>query len=157
MYPITDVWYIDPALDEPERLRLHIAQFAREIAEEAGQPHALTPSYTGPGFNCSPSAIGDPDTATAFTRAVMTLLDALSFPYQENQNIHSSGGEDWLANDLAPLLMGGEIRSPGQEQPARISDAGLVRLFRLLRLARRLFDLETGISEMGGIDAMPEP
>ncbi|EHD1638449.1 hypothetical protein JR666_001553 [Salmonella enterica] len=157
LYPITDVWYIDPALDEPERLRLHIAQFAREIAEEAGQPHALTPSCTGPGFNCSPSAIGDPDTATAFTRAVMTLLDALSFPYQENQNIHSSSGEDRLANDLAPLLMGGELRSPGQELPARISDAGLVRLFRLLRLARRLFDLETGISEMGGVDAMPEP
>jgi len=25
LYPISDVWYIDPGLDEPQRLRTHIA------------------------------------------------------------------------------------------------------------------------------------
>ena len=37
LYPISDVWYVEPGLDVPDRLRVHIAQFAREIAEEAGQ------------------------------------------------------------------------------------------------------------------------
>jgi hypothetical protein len=35
LYPISDVWYIEPGLDVPDRLRVHIAQFAREIGEEA--------------------------------------------------------------------------------------------------------------------------
>src|SRR3546814_16565744 len=35
LYPISDIWYIDPGLDTPDRLRIHIAQFAREIAGEA--------------------------------------------------------------------------------------------------------------------------
>ena len=37
LYPISDVWYIDPGLDTPDRLRIHIAQFAREIAAEGVQ------------------------------------------------------------------------------------------------------------------------
>ncbi|MDR0441216.1 MAG: ParB family protein, partial [Candidatus Accumulibacter sp.] len=36
LYPITDVWRIEPSLDTPEALRTHIAQFAREIAGEVG-------------------------------------------------------------------------------------------------------------------------
>ncbi|MBH9665453.1 hypothetical protein JAO06_30235, partial [Burkholderia multivorans] len=32
LYPISDIWHIDPGLDAPGRLRVHIAQFAREIA-----------------------------------------------------------------------------------------------------------------------------
>ena len=35
LYPISDIWHIDPGLDTPDRLRIHIAQFAREIAGEA--------------------------------------------------------------------------------------------------------------------------
>src|SRR3546814_7863050 len=34
LYPISDVWYIEPGLDAPDRLRVHIAQFARERSEE---------------------------------------------------------------------------------------------------------------------------
>ena len=34
LYPISDVWYIAPGLDTPEHLRIHVAQFAREIAVE---------------------------------------------------------------------------------------------------------------------------
>ena len=32
LHPISDVWYIEPALDAPDRLRAHLAQLAREIA-----------------------------------------------------------------------------------------------------------------------------
>ncbi|MBF3113765.1 hypothetical protein HKT27_21975, partial [Pseudomonas aeruginosa] len=45
-----------------------------------------------------------------------------------------------LADDLGPLLHGhGGLVT-------RLSDAGLVKLFRLLRLARRLLDLEAGVA-----------
>ena len=48
---------------------------------------------------------------------------------------------DWtarLADELAALLHG------HGGSATRLSDAALVKLFRLLRLARRLLDLETG-------------
>jgi ParB family protein of integrating conjugative element (PFGI_1 class) len=127
LYPISDVWYIEPGLDVPDRLRVHIAQFAREIAEEAGVAEQVEPSDSGIGFTCLA-----PPAARAmlpFARAVLTLLHALC----------AAAGLDRarLADDLAPLLCGGGAHP-------RLSDAALVKLFRLLRLARRLLDLETG-------------
>jgi ParB family protein of integrating conjugative element (PFGI_1 class) len=52
LYPISDVWYIEPGLDAPDRLRVHIAQFAREIAEEAGQADHIEAVDDGIGFLC---------------------------------------------------------------------------------------------------------
>ena len=130
LYPISDVWYIEPGLDVPDRLRVHIAQFAREIAEEAGVTEQVEPSDGGIGFACvaPPAARAMPP----FARAVLTLLQALCAA-------HATDGLDRarLADDLAPLLYGGGVHP-------RLSDAGLVKLFRLLRLARRLVDLESG-------------
>lgn len=130
LYPISDVWYIEPGLDVPDRLRVHIAQFAREIAEEAGVAEKVEPSDGGVGFACvaPPAARAMPP----FARAVLTLLQALCAA-------RAAAGLDRarLADDLAPLLYG------GGDHP-RLSDAGLVKLFRLLRLARRLLDLEAG-------------
>ncbi|MEW6312601.1 MAG: ParB family protein [Pseudomonadota bacterium] len=130
LYPISDVWYIEPGLDVPDRLRVHIAQFAREIAEEAGVAEQVEPSDGGIGFACvaSPAARAMPP----FALAVLTLLQALCAA-------GAAGGLDRarLADDLAPLLYDGSAHP-------RLSDAGLVKLFRLLRLARRLVDLESG-------------
>ena len=130
LYPISDVWYIEPGLDVPDRLRVHIAQFAREVAEEAGVADQVEPSDGGIGFACvaPPAARAMPP----FARAVLTLLQALCAA-------RAAAGLDRarLADDLAPLLYGGGAYP-------RLSDAGLVKLFRLLRLARRLLDLETG-------------
>lgn len=130
LYPISDVWYIEPGLDVPDRLRVHIAQFAREIAEEASVAEQVEPSDAGIGFACvtPPAARAMPP----FARAVLTLLQALCAA-------RAAAGLDRarLADDLAPLLYGGGAYP-------RLSDAGLVKLFRLLRLARRLLDLEAG-------------
>src|SRR3546814_20222185 len=41
LYPISDVWYIEPGLDAPDRLRVHIAQFAREIAGDAAEADTI--------------------------------------------------------------------------------------------------------------------
>ncbi|WP_431822474.1 ParB family protein [Burkholderia sp. F1] len=158
LYPISDVWYIEPALDEPARLRLHIAQFAREIAEEAGQANAVSPSDIGLGFCCAANADDEVAKIPSFAKAVLALLGALSSPYQPPPKVEASIDACPLARDLAPLLQGGDlVRRPPQEPPPRLSDAGLVKLFRLLRLARRLFDLEAGASAIDGGNVTLEP
>jgi len=66
---------------------------------------------------------------------VLTLLHALSAAPAPVTGLDRAR----LADDLAPLLHG-----HGDASGTRLSDAGLVKLFRLLRLARRLLDLGTG-------------
>lgn len=134
LYPISDVWYIEPGLDAPDRLRVHIAQFAREIAEEAAVAGHIDPSEGGTGFICVTPTVGQAKALPAFARAVLTLLHALSTASVPATALDRAR----LADDLAPLLHGGGGAS------IRLSDAGLVKLFRLLRLARRLLDLESG-------------
>ena len=131
LYPISDVWYIEPGLDVPDRLRVHIAQFAREIAEEADVAGQVEPSEGGMGFVCvAPPAVR---ALPPFACAVLTLLHALCAAPRPAPGFDGAR----LADDLAALLHGGGAYP-------RLSDAGLVKLFRLLRMARRLLDLETG-------------
>lgn len=130
LYPISDVWFIEPGLDAPDRLRVHIAQFAREIAAEGAVADHVEPRDNGIGFDCVVSS--EARTLPAFARAVLTLLHALSAASLPATGLDRAR----LADHLGPLLHG-----HGGES-ARLSDAGLVKLFRLLRLARRLLDLE---------------
>jgi ParB family protein of integrating conjugative element (PFGI_1 class) len=134
LFPISDVWYIEPGLDVPDRLRVHIAQFAREIAEEAAVADHIEASDGGIGFVCVTPAVGQANVLPAFARAVLTLLHALSVAPASATGLDRAR----LADDLGPLLHGhGGLAT-------RLSDAGLVKLFRLLRLARRLLDLQAG-------------
>lgn len=144
LFPITDVWYIEPGLDSPDRLRIHIAQFAREIAEQAGRADCIESTDTGIGFACTPPS-QDSSSMPAFGRAVLVLLHALSaarvLPASQPHTIADLP----LENQLAALLHGADIQRP--ITVPRLSDNGLVKFFRLLRLARRLRDLETGSHE----------
>lgn len=141
LYPITDVWYIEPGLDAPERLRTHIAQFAREIAEDAGQADCIEPTDAGVGFVCNADALSSSAHALPFlARAVLTLLQALSAGYLAAPTPLATLDNLRLTDALAPLLQGRRDR-PASD---RLSDNALVKLFRLLRLARRLLDLEAG-------------
>lgn len=135
LYPISDVWYIEPGLEVPDRLRVHIAQFAREVAEEAAVAGHIKPIEEGIGFVCVAPPVAQANASPAFARAVLTLLHALSAAPAPVTGLDRAR----LADDLAPLLHG-----HGDASGTRLSDAGLVKLFRLLRLARRLLDLETG-------------
>lgn len=74
LYPITDVWYIEPGLDIPDRLRVHIAQFANEIAEAASLAGCVVPCNDGIGFKCKPAQEGTSDIGGD----VVMLLAALS-------------------------------------------------------------------------------
>ena len=141
VYPISDVWYIEPGLDAPDRLRVHIAQFAREIAEEAGQAECIEPTDDGLGFVCNANALSANAHSLPFlARAVLTLLQALSAGYLATPAPLSTLDDLRLTDALGPLLQGRRDR-PASD---RLSDTGLVKLFRLLRLARRLLDLEAG-------------
>ncbi|MEN1398798.1 ParB family protein [Pseudomonas aeruginosa] len=139
LYPISDVWYIDAGLDTPDRLRIHIAQFAREIAREAGLDECIEDHPDGIGFACrlhsrAPSPLG---------RAVLTLLVSLTGQPATEAGVDSAQ----LAADL-PALLHGQGKSQG-DGTGRLSDTALVKLFRLLRLARRLLDLEAGAAASG--------
>jgi ParB family protein of integrating conjugative element (PFGI_1 class) len=127
LYPISDVWYIEPGLDVPDRLRVHIAQFAREIAEEADVAGQVEPSEGGIGFVCvAPRRCAH----CPFARAVLTCCMRCA-PRPTRSRL------GWRAAGRRP----GGLLHGGGAYP-RLSDAGLVKLFRLLRLARRLLDLE---------------
>ncbi|UYC11838.1 ParB family protein [Xanthomonas sp. CFBP 8445] len=131
LYPITDLWHIDPGLDTPDRLRVHIAQFAREIAAEGGAADSVAGSERGIGYTCAaPTAHSHAD--NAFARAMLTILQALS---------GVPAAPEPLSDALGTLLR-------GNEAIARLSDSGLVKLFRLIRLARRLSDIQPGAGAM---------
>ena len=147
LYPISDVWYIEPGLDDPERLRIHIAQFAREIAHEVGLAACIDSIEDGIGFLCTrPRATKDPSPGI-FGRAVLSLLGALSAGYLPTPRPTIDGVR--LIDDLAPLLLGpSPTRQSSQTSmpaagPVRLSDVGIVKLFRLIRLARRLLERES--------------
>lgn len=135
LYPISDVWYIDPGLDTPERLRIHIAQFAREIAGEAGLDECIDDRPDGIGFACR--ALSPKPTPPGYT--ILALLACLAG--QRPAEVGLDDGQVFI--DLPALLHGqGDVAR-------RLSDTALVKLFRLLRLARRLLDLEAGAAGPG--------
>jgi len=134
LYPISDVWYIDPGIDIPDRLRIHIAQFAREIAAEVSLPDCIEDRDDGIGFICR----GHSQNMPASAHAALALLSSLAG--QQPADI----GLDHELHRLPALLHG------QGDAAQRLSDTALVKFFRLLRLARRLFDLEASVTDNEG-------
>ena len=135
LYPISDVWYIDPGLDTPERLRIHIAQFAREIAGEVGLDECIDDRPDGIGFTCHARA----PIPAPLGCAILALLACLAG--QRPADVGLNDGQ--VVTDLPALLHG------QRDVARRLSDTALVKLFRLLRLARHLLDLEAGAAGPG--------
>jgi hypothetical protein len=134
LYPISDVWYIDPSLDTPERLRVHVGQFAQEIASEVALGEVISSCNEGIGFVCTPA----PANASRTAHSVWLLLASLS-----NIEILSDANLKQLATELPALLHG------KGNTARRLSDTALVKLFRMLRLVRRLLDLESSVATDG--------
>ena len=110
-----------------------------EIAEQAELLDCIEAIETGIGFTCSaPQADLSPP---AFGQVVLALLRALSLPH----TMAPDQDDRHLEGHLGALLLGGGVRESGVLP--RLSDNGLVKLFRLVRLARRLLDLETNPDE----------
>lgn len=144
LFPISDVWYIDPGLDAPDRLRIHIAQFAREIAEEADLTDCIEPLNVGIGFACQ-APQQDAQSTSMFGRTLLAVLRALSVHYGAELSVFDH--DDFRLDDgLGSLMLGTDISDAAARH--RLSDSGLVKFFRLVRLARRLWDLEANPDEI---------
>ncbi|MCW2478015.1 ParB family protein [Candidatus Symbiopectobacterium sp. NZEC135] len=146
LYPITDIWHIDTSLDEPSRLRTHIAQFATEIAHEVGAQDLIEPYENGIGFSCK-YANGCVNTNTSASM-VLVLLHALSTPYLP-ATYPPSDTESSIQLGLLGYLLQGILDASNDvnNAPQRLNDSALVKLFRLLRLTRRLIDIENGTQD----------
>lgn len=149
LHPISDVWYIERILDQPDELRPVIAQLAREIAHLSDiNPDSVIDVPGGLGFLCQdpPEDVDLSDLANN----VLTLLQSISGVYaialiKESPEQPLDVSEFQFTAALAQLLLG----SPRYEDreailQGRLDDTCIVKLFRLIRLGRRLVELEMG-------------
>ncbi|MDR6610537.1 ParB family protein [Pseudomonas synxantha] len=125
LFPISDIWNIEPGLDAPERLRVHISQFAREIAQDSEQAECITTVDEGIGFRCAASPPNFPHKPAPLIALLNTLTTDAPAPS--------------APLEIGALLLGA---NGGDGACERMSDANLIKLFRLIRLARRLIDLK---------------
>lgn len=148
LHPISDLWYIEREIDEPTQLRKHLAQLAVEILESVSAPGDILEIEGGIGFTYKQPEEDLDVTATA--HHTVTLLQSLSGAtaialgmLKEQADPMSALGEFEFAAGLGQLLLGQPL-SEGQapDDSSRLSDGALVKLFRIIRLARRLIDLE---------------
>jgi ParB family protein of integrating conjugative element (PFGI_1 class) len=148
LHPITDLWYIERQIDQPGELRKQVAQLAVEILESVNGPGDIHAIDGGIGFKYK-----QPDNEveiTATAQHTLTLLQSLSGAMaialkmlSEQPDPASALAEFEFATGLGQLLLGQPLsaeQAPGDE--GRLSDGALVKLFRIIRLARRLIDLE---------------
>lgn len=137
---INDIWTIAPTLDSPEQLRLAISSLAREIAAYAGDSESIIDQKLGLGFALDIKRL---DLSTPRATSVHLLLLAL---------IRAQDDVNWedrkqLPSALFGQLLLGVYQLPLTDRPAvdvgleRLPDSLLIKLYRLIRLARRLIDL----------------
>ncbi|MGC3456952.1 ParB family protein [Pseudomonas aeruginosa] len=147
LHPITDLWYIERSIDTPEILRQHIADLAEEIALHVGAPGEIVRIQGGVGYTYREPNEDHEITDSALH--LMTLLQALSGQVQVVLNSHDQQtcrdalGEFQFSAGLAQLLLGQPTTGhQPSSQAGRLNDEALVKLFRIIRLARRPVDLE---------------
>ncbi|MGO3561983.1 ParB family protein [Pseudomonas helleri] len=139
-YAIDDIWTIAPALDSPEQLRSAIATLAREMAAYAGHPESIIDQKLGLGFALNIERV---DLAAPRAAGVHLLLLAL-LRAQDEVNWED---RKQLPSALFGQLLLGVYQLPFTDRPAmdvgleRLPDSLLIKLYRLIRLARRLIDL----------------
>ncbi|QGF93537.1 chromosome partitioning protein ParB [Pseudomonas sp. CFSAN084952] len=138
--PIDDIWIIAPTLDTPEQLRLAIAGLAREMAAYAGHTESIIDQKNGLGFALN---IEQLNLAAPRAAGVHLLLLAL-LRAQDEVNWED---RKQLPSALFGQLLLGVYQLPLAYRPAvdvgleRLPDGLLIKLYRLIRLARRLIDL----------------
>ncbi|WLH65143.1 ParB family protein [Pseudomonas sp. FP2300] len=137
---IDDIWFIAPTLDTPEQLRFAISGLAREMAAYAGHPESIIDQKCGLGFalNMEQLDLSAPR-ATGVHLMLLALLRAQDEVNWEDRK--------QLPSALFGQLLLGVYQLPLTDRPAvdvgleRLPDALLIKLYRLIRLARRLIDL----------------
>ena len=143
--PIDDLWTIAPTLDTPEQLRLTIAGLAREMAAYAGDAESIIDQKLGLGFTLDIERL---DLSAPRSAGVHLMLLALlraqdEVNWEDRKQIPSALFGQLLLGVYQLYLPDRPVTDVGLE---RLPDSLLIKLFRLIRLARRLIDL-TLISE----------
>jgi len=147
--PISDLWYIEREIDNASTLRQHIAQLAREVASAVKAPGEFLDVDGGVGFSYRHPEVDVEVTATS--QHTLTLLQSLSGSMaivlkmiQQQPDLQADALADFeFAAGLGQILLGQpHTKDQLPENEGRLSDGALVKLFRIIRLARRLIDLE---------------
>lgn len=149
LHSASDVWHIEPSLDQPSHLRSQIARLATDIAREGSLTDRIKAVEDGVGYVCIASrSRSEESTLSPFQRALVALLTALSATYTQSADaaVGRDRHVDVLGDELGPLLQGAPNREHAEPTMRRISDAGLEKLFRSICLARRLLDLASAES-----------
>lgn len=141
LHPISDLWYIERQIDTPAELRAQIFGLVSEILNESEASVGTVQSSSGIGFEIV-EIVGSPSecASSVLTGFLQSLGRAYAPLVQEDPRPLDTSV---CVDVLAALVVGnprGETRTAGPI--ARLSDPVLVKLFRVMRLARRLVDLE---------------
>ena len=170
VHPVADLWYIERAVESPEGLRQAVYELVQDIAREVALPlEHIVESDWGIGFVCVRSESWDsdlfavsPSELSPEAYALLNLLDGLSGRFAPALNMLRDDSDAPVGSDmnsyrflaeLGQLLLGSPLL---KSQPAtlsgRMSDIALVKLFRVVRLGRRLIELE---SNQSSFDVIP--
>ncbi|UYZ83109.1 ParB N-terminal domain-containing protein [Entomomonas sp. E2T0] len=134
---VTDIWYIPKQIDSPEAIREELYQLAYDLATYGNYQDKLIRTNEGLGFGVNGQTITDKNEHTeAIAMLIMTLLRL--HPDQAQADISLA-----IFNQL---LMGGYDIAIGNNPATSIGikplpDVLLIKLFRLIRLTRRLIEL----------------
>lgn len=149
LHPISDLWYIEREIDTPDQLRQHIAQLAQEIVDSVNAPGEIQIVQGGIGFSYRHPEQEAEVTPTA--QRTLLLLQSMSGSMalvlnliQQKPELQVDALADFeFAAGLGQLLLGQPTtQDQHPNDTGRLSDGALVKLFRIVRLARRLIDLE---------------
>lgn len=124
LYPISDIWHISSNLDTPEQLRIQIGQLVLEIADEWGLTHCIETTDTDLGFRYISVPKATDNQSKEF---LLSFIKGLASPNECNQ----------LRSDYQNAIITG--CNPIMDV---LSDVAFVKLMRVYRLLRRLWQLQ---------------
>ncbi|KWU48858.1 ParB family protein [Pseudomonas sp. SIMBA_059] len=161
VHPVADLWYIERAIDSPEGLRQAVFGLVQDIAREVGLPlDHLAESDWGIGYVClrpqgrdSDLFAGTPKGLSPEAYTLLNLLDGLSGRFAPALNMlrEDSDATEYpemnsyrFLAELGHVLLGNALLKSQQAFVSdRLGDVALVKLFRVIRLGRRLIELES--------------
>ena len=152
LHAISDVWYIERNTDTPEELRKVLRTLVFEIAQLCDVPgELLKPTDYALGFTLSTPQSELTARGTTSWQFLQSLTGMYSYVVSRDpetaQELKASIAEEnaTFALNLGQLLLGDPLfDSKPASTEGRMTDAAVVKLFRVIRLARRLIELEAG-------------
>jgi len=152
LHAISDVWYIERNTDTPEELRKGLRALVFEIAQLCDVPsELLKPTDFALGFTLSTPQSELTARGTTSWQFLQSLTGMYSYVVSRDpesaEALKASIAEEnaTFALNLGQLLLGDPLfDSKPASTEGRMTDAAVVKLFRVIRLARRLIELEAG-------------